>query len=366
MYNMKYEELIAHETDNVYETYWNFCKSRTITIVLDEKNKFVGVIGNADWEKAVRSGVEQVDLSNIVNRNCAVISEKNPYAEARNVYAEKNIEYLPVVDKEGNFADLFSRRRALYKQYLTNGNLPYLYYAKLVYASALQAKKLGYDAISVIEFGVAGGNGLLSLQFHAREISKLLGIEIQVYGFDSGEGLVKTEETYLDMPFWWQPGFFKMDYKKLEKKLDNTQLIIGDVNNTCKNFFEEHKPAPVAAVMVDVDLYSSTVPVLNMLDTDYDNVLPRILMFFDDVMKGYECLGENVAIKEFNKQHEGSICISPEGTEQGFRWLNGENQLHQSWAPDGNDKVCHYFKHPKYKELIREVSSELPLTLLDL
>src|SRR3989442_47546 len=48
-------------------------------------------------------------------------------------------------------------------------------------------KTLGYTRISVLEFGVAGGRGLLNLEYHAQPVESLLSIEIDVYGFDAGE-----------------------------------------------------------------------------------------------------------------------------------------------------------------------------------
>ena len=53
------------------------------------------------------------------------------------------------------------------------------------------AKVLGIKRISVIEFGVAGGNGLVSLENIAQEVERLLGVGIDVYGFDTGVGLPK-------------------------------------------------------------------------------------------------------------------------------------------------------------------------------
>ena len=58
----------------------------------------------------------------------------------------------------------------------------------MLHGAAL-AKKLGHRRVSVLEFGVAGGRGLIDLEYHAREVSRELEIEIDVYGFDTGSGL---------------------------------------------------------------------------------------------------------------------------------------------------------------------------------
>src|SRR4030095_11163560 len=51
------------------------------------------------------------------------------------------------------------------------------------------AKTLGINRWSIIEFGVAGGNGLISLDRIAERIEAILGVGIEVYGFDTGVGL---------------------------------------------------------------------------------------------------------------------------------------------------------------------------------
>lgn len=85
------------------------------------------------------------------------------------------------------------------------------------------------------------GNGLLVLQFHAREISRLLEIEIQVYGFDTGKGLLSYNVSHLDMPFHWQQGLFEMDFSGLNQKLESAKLIIGDSSDTIPTFFDSYR-----------------------------------------------------------------------------------------------------------------------------
>src|SRR6266849_11023426 len=65
--------------------------------------------------------------------------------------------------------------------------------------AAAQAKALGHEEVSVIEFGVAGGRGLLALQDIAGAVSRVSGIRISIFGFDMGSGLpVPTDER--DLP----------------------------------------------------------------------------------------------------------------------------------------------------------------------
>lgn len=346
----KFLECIAYEKDNIYKAYWNYSKTGVMTLVLNEEDKFVGAVGVKEYEKAmVFGGVEHV--SEITNYNCTVISGDHLYEKARNIYYEKNIEWLPVLDAERNLIDVFSRRRAFYKDYFKEGKLPYPHYARIVWAAANEAQKLGLKAISVIEFGVAGGNGLIALEFHAREIGKLFDIEIQVYGFDTGEGLPEYEADYRDELFRFKKGTYKMNFSQLAEKLTSAKLVLGDIHVTGCQFWEMCQ-APIGAVMIDVDIYTSTIPVLKMLETDFKNVLPRIFMYFDDIFKGYENIGENLAIKEFNERNRESIAISPEGTDRDYDTFSLGYNTNSIQGKAIEMKVCHYFKHPLYNEYV--------------
>lgn len=342
----KFSECVVHENDDIYKAYWDYCRTGVMTMVLDKEDKFVGAVGAKEYKKAMHSGGghQYKCVSEIANYNCTVISGDNLYEKARNIYIDKKMEWLPVLDEERNLIDVFSRRRAFYKQYYQNGTLPYMHYARLVWAAADEARKLGLKEISVIEFGVAGGNGLLALEFHAREIGRLFSIEIQVYGFDTGEGLPEYEEDYRDLPFHFRRGSYKMDFSRLTEKLEKAKLILGDIHITSHQFWAM-EPAPIGAMAIDVDFYTSTVPILHMLETEYKNVLPRIFMYFDDIFKGFENVGENLAIKEFNEKNIGNISISPEGTEKGYQ---GEYFGYPLYDWKADIKLCHYFKHPLY------------------
>src|ERR1700723_2811747 len=84
------------------------------------------------------------------------------------------------------------------------------HYAYAVWHAARLAQRLEVPRISVVEFGVAGGNGLLSLEQHAAASSAASGVAIDVYGFDSGQGLPALQD-FRDLPYHWKPGFFSMD-----------------------------------------------------------------------------------------------------------------------------------------------------------
>jgi hypothetical protein len=156
---------------------------------------------------------------------------------------------------------------------------------------------------------VAGGNGLLVLEYYAGVIGKKFGIEIEVYGFDTGGGLPPTEKDYRDLTFFFHGGAMKMNFDSLSKRLKRAKLVIGDIRKTGKEFFEKYKPAPIAAVSFDMDLYTSTAAALSLFEGNDEYLSPRIFSYFDDIIGNDLCLisdwtGELLAIKEFNKKNE--------------------------------------------------------------
>jgi hypothetical protein len=81
------------------------------------------------------------------------------------------------------------------------------------------ARAIGAKRISVIEFGVAGGNGLVSLERVAEHVESVLQVGIDVYGFDPGAGLPKPLD-YSDSPNLWTEFAFPMD---VPLQLDSTR-----------------------------------------------------------------------------------------------------------------------------------------------
>src|SRR5271156_1538667 len=137
-------------------------------------------------------------------------------------------------------------------------------YAYCTYHAADLARRLGIPRISVIEFGVAGGNGLLFLKNFAARVQQALGIEVEVYGFDTGAGL--PEVTALeDLPYWFRSSLYRMDETALQARLHPAKLVLGDVANTVSEFFTRHNPAPVGAILNDLTLYTSTRDSLRLL-----------------------------------------------------------------------------------------------------
>ncbi|HEX3347194.1 MAG TPA: hypothetical protein VHS58_03730, partial [Acetobacteraceae bacterium] len=139
------------------------------------------------------------------------------------------------------------------------------HYGYCVFHAAKLAKQLGHKKMSVIEFGVAGGNGLVNLEKHADETKKHLDVEIEVYGFDTGVGLPEPTD-YRDQPYHWRGGLFQMDQEKLMARLRFSKVVLGRASETLPDFVEKYHPAPIGAICVDVDYYSSAIEVLRIFD----------------------------------------------------------------------------------------------------
>lgn len=158
------------------------------------------------------------------------------------------------------------------------------HYGYCMYNAAQLALWLGHKVVSAIEFGVASGGGLLAAEQHAQEITREIGVEFQIYGFDSGKGLPPPTD-YRDLPFAWQAGDYPLDEDLLKRRLTKAQLIIGDVRNTCATFFSTYNPAPIGCIFWDLDFYSSTMNAFQILEADDKYLLPRIPMYFDDIVR---------------------------------------------------------------------------------
>jgi hypothetical protein len=215
------------------------------------------------------------------------------------------------------------------------------HYAYGVYSAADLAKRLGLDAIQVIEFGVAGGRGLIALEKIAAAVEMNLEIEVKVTGFDSGDGMPAPAD-YRDLPHVWDKGFYAMDVQKLAGRLrPTTELVLGDVKRTLSSW----KPkARIGFVAFDLDYYSSTRNAFELFDRDSETFLPRVYCYFDDIIwpehaLHNEWVGELCAIREFNEEHTTKkLCLIH---------MLSYIRAHQSpW--NQQMYVLHDFTHPLY------------------
>jgi hypothetical protein len=232
------------------------------------------------------------------------------------------------------------------------------HYAYGVQQGAYLANRLGIPAISVIEFGVAGGRGLIALEDVARLASRAYGVRIDVYGFDRAVGLPNSSD-FRDLPYTWEEGFFAMDVVELQSKLREARLVLGDISDTVPTFIEEFDPAPIGFVAVDLDYYSSTVDALKIFNLPESYMLPRVLCYFDDIVGEDHVLqndfvGELLAIQEFNSDNS-KTKISP------VNGLDTKRDLPGSW----NDSMfaMHRFDHPSYGTYVGPARREQQLAL---
>lgn len=218
-------------------------------------------------------------------------------------------------------------------------------YAFGIYTAAIQARLLGYESISVIEFGVAGGAGLLSMELLARRIGAYFDVTIEVHGFDSGVGLPKPAD-HRDHPYLWREGDFQMDRDRLSSRLTGAHLWLGPVAETLPRF----TGSPVGFVSFDLDFYSSTIDALQLFEMPPATRLPRVTCYFDDILlpnyASYtEKAGELLAIDEFNRDHS-SMALSP------LRGLKYTKPLKAPWHEQ--TYVLHDFGHEKYRHEIQQ------------
>lgn len=181
--------------------------------------------------------------------------------------------------------------------------------------SVWEAKCLDLDHIDVVEFGVANGNGLISLIEHANVFSNTFEIGISVTGFDTGTGMPAPTD-YKDHPELWKEHGFSMDVEMLEERINNrATLILGNVKDTVPVFCQNYTGV-LGFVSVDVDQYTSTKDALRLFLMESKRYLPAMPCYFDDVdvsfMFNPHC-GEELAINEFNQQNSmRKICRKSE------------------------------------------------------
>jgi hypothetical protein len=152
---------------------------------------------------------------------------------------------------------------------------------------------------------------------------------------------------YRDLPYHWKEAFYRMDVQRLQAQLKRAKLVLGDVRNTVRVFFETYKPAPIAAVMFDLDYYWSTASALEIFEADEQHFLPRVYCYFDDVI-GTEVelyndhTGERLAIHEFNQAHKSK--------KLGIPYYLLSRKVLESWYHQ--IFIYHDFGHSRYSDFV--------------
>jgi hypothetical protein len=175
--------------------------------------------------------------------------------------------------------------------------------------ACLEAILCDYPLITVVEFGVAAGNGLLDLCKAAKYFRDDLEIDIRIIGLDNAIGLPPPSD-YRDHPEFWAHGQYKMgDQNALRSRLpDFAELIIGDIAETARTLEAKFRQAPLGFAAVDVDYYSSSKPTLTTFTWDPICYMPAVPIYFDDLLLATlttnDWAGEMLAIREFNNEHK--------------------------------------------------------------
>lgn len=323
-----------------------FLFGKTIFVV-DKKGKLLGYYNAEHTQLRYDEKIKHSNIKDICRRDVKYVRiHDDLYKEASLIFAEHStISILPIVNDEMVVVDLLYRFQCFYREYYYShinkcpkkDFFPYAHYAHCIYETAKLAKHCGYKNVSILEFGVAGGNGLLSCELHAKEISRLFDVAFTIYGFDLGKGLPHSEDPR-DIVELFAVGDYPMDIERLQKKLRHATLVLGDIRETVPAFLSREDPSPIGCMFVDVDYYSSTVPILNLLEREHDFFLPIVHMYFDDIFEDKQFQGQALAIKEFNERNT-SIKISPEFL----------NWTHDNWQ-FRRIKQCARFGHPKYPQ----------------
>lgn len=228
------------------------------------------------------------------------------------------------------FREIVARHSSAYPHYLWG-----------TMCAALLARGLGHRRVTVIEFGVAGGNGLVELERVARWTQDRSGVVIDVAGFDTGTGLPRPQD-YRDLPNLWGEGYFPMEPERLRARLSTAKLHLGPVAETVPHFLKT-QPAPIGFVSFDLDLYSSTMDAFRLFEGDDQVLLPRVMCYFDDII-GFshgDFTGERLAISDFNAAH-GDRKLSK---LYGLRYVVEQDK----WWTDMM-YMCHLFGHGRYNE----------------
>ena len=134
-----------------------------------------------------------------------------------------------------------------------------------------------------------------------------------------------------------------MDPDMLKARLKKARLILGPVAETVPGFVAS-RPAPVAFASIDLDLYTSTVHALKLLEAENALLLPRVFCYFDDI-SGFtfsEFAGERLAINEFNENHSmRKISLIP-----GLKYYLDDDMRGNPW--EEKIYIAHIFEHDLY------------------
>jgi hypothetical protein len=215
-------------------------------------------------------------------------------------------------------------------------------YAFPILHAADMARAAGFRRVTLVEFGVASGAGLLNMCKIARSVTDAVGVEFDVVGFDTGKGMPAATD-FRDHPEGFREGDFPMDQEPLLAALPSfARLILGDIDETIPGFLDDlSAESPLAFVAVDVDYYSSAKKALEVLKSDPNKYLPTVMVYLDDI--GIESAnpwcGELLAVREFNSDNS-MRKIAPFTMLRVHRLFKNAQWIEQMY-------VAHILDHPR-------------------
>lgn len=159
-----------------------------------------------------------------------------------------------------------------------------------------------------LEFGVFRGNSFAAAYHFAKQLHL---DDMTFYAFDSFEGLPHiadvdkgTTKEFFEGAYACSEDDFKYNLRKERVPLKKVTVISGWFKDTLNQKTKQSLPLKKAAVvMIDCDLYESTVPVLDFL-TDY--LQEGTVIIFDDwnCFKSSSNKGQRRAFKEWRKKSQ--------------------------------------------------------------
>ena len=238
------------------------------------------------------------------------------------------------------------------------GALPRPFYAYCAVRASELALRLGYEAVTWVEFGVATGNGLIALEQIKAAVEEHLPIKVRIVGFDLGSGLPSPID-YRDLPYHWQSGFYEMDVPGLESRLQDAELVLGPVAETLPTFIANPPlDAPIGMISFDLDYYSSTVEAFGIFDLSEAAILPRVMCYMDDIVGHNEWYsdytGERLAIREFNERSD---------TRKLSSCYDFEHFGYERWQE--KIMIYHDFAHARYNCYVGDSNRDAQIPLID-
>lgn len=159
------------------------------------------------------------------------------------------------------------------------------------------------------EFGVGDGRSASAFARAASRFCAQTGEDVSrfhIVGFDSFEGLPSSDAREDRHPDWPE-GVYEHSPSSVEEKIraegfprGNLHLVAGFFENTLTEDLRDVIPGGPSIVMIDCDLYSSTVTALRWVK---DVLSSGALLYFDDLwaFHGHPDYGELAAIRDVQR-----------------------------------------------------------------